>query len=63
MSDRENQTSESSDTKDKEESSEEQIAIQREGPPVELPPDFPKSGLSIQAHKLWIGHIDKRITA
>lgn len=63
MSEREDHTTDHSDTKEKEDSSEEQIAIQREGPPVELPPDFPESGLSIQAHKLWIGHIDKRISA
>ena len=63
MSEREDNTTDSIDVKDKEENAEDQIAIEHEGAPVELPPDFPKSGLSIQAHKLWIGHIDKRITA
>ena len=27
-----------------------------------MPPEYPTSGISIQAHKLWIGNIDKRIT-
>ena len=27
-----------------------------------IPPEYPKSGVPILAHKLWIGNIDKRIT-
>ena len=63
MSEREGSPTEPVDVKEKEESAEDQVVFGREETPVELPPDFPKSGLSIQAHKLWIGHIDKRITA
>lgn len=63
MSEREGSTTEPVDVKEKEESAEDQVVFGREEGSVELPPDFPKSGLSIQAHKLWIGHIDKRITA
>lgn len=63
MSEREDSTTDSIDVNEKEEDAEDQIAIERKEGPIELPPDFPKSGLSIQAHKLWIGHIDKRITA
>jgi RNA recognition motif-containing protein len=27
-----------------------------------IPPEYPETGISIQAHKIWIGNIDKRIT-
>ncbi len=30
--------------------------------PVPVPPPIPPSGISIQAHKLWIGNLDKRLT-
>ena len=63
MSEREGSTTEPVDVKEKEEDAEDEITLERTDAPVELPPDFPQSGLSIQAHKLWIGHIDKRITA
>ena len=63
MSEEEGSTTETIDVKEKEEDAEDEVVLEREVAPVELPPDFPKSGLSIQAHKLWIGHIDKRITA
>ena len=29
---------------------------------IPVPPHVPASGISIQAHKLWIGHLDKRLT-
>ena len=30
--------------------------------PIPLPPQVPKNGISILAHKLWIGNLDKRLT-
>ena len=29
---------------------------------IPVPPSVSASGISIQAHKLWIGHLDKRLT-
>lgn len=29
---------------------------------IPLPPTIPLSGISIQAHKIWIGNLDKRLT-
>ena len=29
---------------------------------IPQPPTMPISGISIQAHKLWIGNLDKRLT-
>ena len=29
---------------------------------ISIPPSFPKNGISILAHKLWIGNLDKRLT-
>jgi hypothetical protein len=31
-------------------------------PCLPLPPQSPISGMSIQAHKLWLGNLDKRLT-
>lgn len=30
--------------------------------PILIPPSVPKNGISILAHKLWIGNLDKRLT-
>lgn len=30
--------------------------------PVPLPPAVPASGISILAHKIWIGNLDRRLT-
>ena len=29
---------------------------------IPVPPPTPKSGVSILAHKIWIGNLDKRLT-
>lgn len=29
---------------------------------IPVPPTVPVAGISIQAHKLWIGNLDKRLT-
>ena len=29
---------------------------------VPIPPPVPQSGISILAHKIWIGNLDKRLT-
>lgn len=29
---------------------------------IPIPPQVPVTGISIQAHKLWIGNLDKRLT-
>ena len=29
---------------------------------IPVPPEVPKSGVSILSHKLWIGNLDKRLT-
>ena len=29
---------------------------------IPVPPSVPKNGVSILAHKLWIGNLDKRLT-
>lgn len=37
---------------------------QLDDPVVEIPvpPTVPETGISIQAHKLWVGNLDKRLT-
>lgn len=29
---------------------------------IPIPPTVPDTGISIQAHKLWVGNLDKRLT-
>ncbi len=33
-----------------------------EGELIPVPPPVPKNGVSILAHKIWIGNLDKRLT-
>lgn len=37
-------------------------SVTPEDPPIQVPPTVPSSGISIQAHKLWLGNLDKRLT-
>lgn len=38
------------------------MTIQDQSDPIPVPPSVPKLGVSVLAHKLWIGNLDKRLT-